>query len=252
MGRMHLVRNREPVPTDEFFSRLLSIDRDLERFALSLANNPHDAADVLQETYLKALPHKERYHSGEIGDLKTWAFGIMSNAFKDHFLKYAKYRAWAEELPVEELQSLTDSYAMGDGIGDLIEKLDDKYRIPFMMQFSGYRHKEIANVLGLREETAKGRVFRARRKLMKALGHTPTGASNNRSNDGSMAKKIREGADLKLVDLSREMGYGTYSVASLVSAYEKGVRTPANPPRGEVSKKYVSWLKDHGYNPFNL
>lgn len=39
---------------------------------------------------------------------------------------------------------------------------------------------------------------------------------------------------------------------STISQYERGKQTPRNPPRGVFAPKYLAWLKEQGYNPFNL
>ncbi len=65
------------------------------------------------------------------------------------------------------------------------------------------------------------------------------------------AKKIREGQDLSLIQLSKELNLKRNGYVML-EAYEAGRSTPSNPPRGYVSKKYIKWLKEKGYNPFGL
>ena len=49
--------------TMEFNTKLISLEDNLERFALSLTSNREEAKDLLQETYLKAF---KSLRNGEI------------------------------------------------------------------------------------------------------------------------------------------------------------------------------------------
>jgi RNA polymerase sigma-70 factor (ECF subfamily) len=50
-----------------------------------------------------------------------------------------------------------------------INKLEDDFRIPFLMHLKGYKYKEIADKLGLKIGTVKSRIFFTRKKLMESL-----------------------------------------------------------------------------------
>lgn len=69
--------------------------------------------------------------------------------------------------------------------------------------------------------------------------------------NGKIARKIREDAGLTLEVLEQELGFrkgsGTYIVT-----YEKCKTIPRNPPKGELPKAYLNWLKEQGYNPYGL
>ncbi len=60
------------------------------------------------------------------------------------------------------------------------------------------------------------------------------------------AREIRRKEGLTIRKLDEKLrGKGT-------AQYESGRRIPANPPKGEFAKKYLSWLKEQGYNPYHL
>ena len=63
--------------TFEFNHQLISLEPKLTRFAMSLTSDKTEAQDLLQETYLKALTHRDKF----VGytNLKAWAFTIMKN-----------------------------------------------------------------------------------------------------------------------------------------------------------------------------
>jgi len=68
--------------------------------------------------------------------------------------------------------------------------------------------------------------------------------------DGVKARKIREDAGLSQKDLADQLGFCYEQSASKISDYERGKTRPSYPPKGEWSKKYLAWLKEQGYNPF--
>lgn len=64
------------------------------------------------------------------------------------------------------------------------------------------------------------------------------------------AKKIREEAGLTQAQLVIKLKLeGHYTPT--ISRYESGMASPSNHPK-EKTRKYLLWLKEHGYNPFNL
>ncbi len=67
------------------------------------------------------------------------------------------------------------------------------------------------------------------------------------------ARKIREKESLTRGELlKRIFGKETLSLHHQIGGYERGENRPANPPRGDSAPKYLAWLKEHGYNPFDL
>jgi RNA polymerase sigma-70 factor (ECF subfamily) len=55
-------------------------------------------------------------------------------------------------------------FAMRD-IKKAIEKLDDAYKVPFMMHFRGFKYHEIADKLDIPIGTVKNRIHIARKEL---------------------------------------------------------------------------------------
>jgi len=88
----------------EFNHKLMSLEDNMKRFALSLTYNTENAKDLLQETYLKALTYKDKYT--EVANFKAWAFTIMQNTFIN------KYRKSVREntifFKIENLSLLTN------------------------------------------------------------------------------------------------------------------------------------------------
>ena len=159
----------------EFNHKLLSLEDNLERFALSLTSDRDKAKDLLQETFLKALAYREKFVS--FTNLKAWTFTIMKNTFINDYRK-----AMRENTSMDNTKDLyhlnkvqetgfsnpDTSYAVNE-IRKQIDKLDDDFRIPFEMHNQGYKYKEIAEKLNLKIGTVKSRIFFTRKKLMESL-----------------------------------------------------------------------------------
>ncbi len=159
----------------EFNHQLLSMEGNLERFALSLTANRDDARDLLQETYLKALSSRDKFTHPT--NLKAWVYTIMKNTFINNYR-----RAKRQNTAVDQTDDLyylnnakpshspdpSSSYSARE-IEGKIEALEEEFRIPFNMHREGYKYKEIAKKLGLKIGTVKSRIFFTRKKLMEVL-----------------------------------------------------------------------------------
>lgn len=72
----------------------------------------------------------------------------------------------------------------------------------------------------------------------------------NASYDPEIAAQTRKNTGLSQRRLALELGHPSGAIA--IAQYETGKHKPKNPPESEFVKKYLGWLKDNGYNPFNL
>lgn len=159
--------------TTIFNKELLSLQPNLERFAMSLTGNSEDAKDLVQETLLKALTYQDKYQDNT--NLKAWAFTIMKNTFINIYRKNVKH---GMVLDGSENQYIINSkptqitpesdMAYGE-VSRKVEQLEPEFRIPFQMHTAGYKYKEIAEKLNLKIGTVKSRIFFSRQKLMTSL-----------------------------------------------------------------------------------
>lgn len=159
----------------EFNHQLLGLSSGLERFALKLTANSEEAKDLMQETYLKALAHREKFV--DYSNLKAWVYTIMKNTFINNYRKSVK-----ENTTIDTTKDLYYLNLSKDGMGDspehefsykeinkYIDLLDDNFKVPFMMHVEGFKYKEIADKLDLKIGTVKSRIFFTRKKLMEKL-----------------------------------------------------------------------------------
>jgi len=161
--------------TLEFNHKLISIEDNIERFALSLTYNRDKAKDLLQDTYLKALYYKDKYE--EVANFKAWVFTIMKNTFINDYRKSVREnRAFDNSETLSLINNLTESQLskpesefIYKEINKDIDALADELKIPFRMHTEGYKYQEIAENLNLKIGTVKSRIFFARKKLMETL-----------------------------------------------------------------------------------
>ncbi len=139
-------------------------------FAMKLTRNKEDAKDLMQETAMLAYANLHRFEPGT--HFKSWVSTIMRNSFINNYRKM-KTRNKVEK-PVEDLVSVVENKAVSNQAGSMImqkeltnilEKLSNDYKVPFLMFFQGYHYDEIAEHMNLPIGTVKSRIFYARKQL---------------------------------------------------------------------------------------
>ena len=159
----------------EFNHKLISLEPNLERFAISLTSDREKAKDLLQDTFMKAIMYRDKFEA--FTNLKAWTFTIMKNTFINNYR-----RAVRENTTMDNTKDLyyinkprdfgydsPESDLSVKEIRKAIDKLEDEFRVPFEMHNAGFKYKEIADELNLKIGTVKSRIFFTRKKLMDSL-----------------------------------------------------------------------------------
>ncbi len=149
----------------------------LYRWLYHLARDRHAAEDLTQETFLKAFAGLGRFQPGT--NFAAWLFRIGHNNFANHYRAAQRSRMpLAETLPArnqgpaEEAQSREAVRSIAGALG----RLPPEYRAALLLRVDeDLSFRQIADVLGLTEETARWRVFKARQKLLSILEPSPVG-----------------------------------------------------------------------------
>jgi len=158
------------------FSREISnLESALSNFAFKLTKNREDSKDLYQETAYRALVNQSKFRVGT--NLKAWLFTMMRNIFINNYRKKIKRNTILDSTdnqfylnsggPV--ILNDANSSIMMNELQELINKLEDSIRVPFMMHYYGYKYQEIAEQLDLPLGTIKSRIFFARKELKKAV-----------------------------------------------------------------------------------
>ncbi len=143
----------------------------LFRWLFHLTHDRHAAEDLTQETFLKALAHLTSFKPGT--NFRAWLFRIAHNSFLNQRRgadparqPFPEQVPDPEEGPEERAQSRESLQMLGRAVG----RLPTEYRAAFLLRVEeGLSFRQIADALGLTEETARWRVFKARQKLVQAL-----------------------------------------------------------------------------------
>ncbi|HJR19840.1 MAG TPA: RNA polymerase sigma factor [Actinomycetota bacterium] len=136
-----------------------------------LVGNHEDAADVMQETYLR-IWRSLRSYRGEAA-FETWAYRIAANAA----MTYLKRRGREAEpvdpatlAPLERAEPSPDEPPDAGALEEALARLPVAMRTVLVMKdVYGFSLAEIAKQVGATEGALKVRVFRARRRLAEEL-----------------------------------------------------------------------------------
>jgi len=151
------------------------------RMAFHLARNPDSAADLVQETYVKALAAEGRFELRDRG-IRPWLFKILHNAFYTRIGKDQRAPTLVEDLqhesapdeldvpsPCWDLSTL-DWEQVDDRLKKALDDLPDHYRTVLLLwAVEGLKYREVAEVLDVPLGTVMSRLYRARSILSEQL-----------------------------------------------------------------------------------
>lgn len=145
-----------------------------------------EAEDVLVMAFTKIFDRIEQF-KGE-GSFEGWIRRVMVNEALTHL---RKSRAMYVETDLEQADREPDYDRLSDhleaeDLQKMIQELPPGYRLVFnMYAIDGYSHKEIAEQLGITENTSKSQLSRARTYLQKILLENDWISNQKISNDES-------------------------------------------------------------------
>lgn len=138
------------------------------------AQNRDDAEDMLQEGWIRVFDNLKSFRHQ--GSLEGWIRKVMVTTALRHLRKAKPTEELTFTHDFEESPEIPDALAQlnEQEIIVLIETLPAGYRMVFnLFVIEGYRHTEIANLLGIEESTSRSQLVKARKWLQeKILGAT--------------------------------------------------------------------------------
>jgi len=138
------------------------------RTASAITRNREMAKDAVQETFIRVYRQIESYNPNFPFD--PWFYRILTNECMRLLKKESSYSKF--ELPdLENAPSLVEeSFDSISDLYDAIQSLDDAHRIPLILKYvKEFTEKEIAEILGLNQNTVKSRLFKGRKRLKDQL-----------------------------------------------------------------------------------
>lgn len=131
--------------------------------SLKAVKNGHDAADITQNTFLKALLHYGGIRKR--ASAEAWLFAVCNNEIRQFLRSRPKDSALAEPAQVQQASENHGAlYAA-------IDHLPEAQRLVVLLKyFGGYSMRDLATALGLPLSTVKSRLYEARQALKSSLG----------------------------------------------------------------------------------
>lgn len=140
---------------------------ELRGWLYSRLGNPHDADDMLQDLFLKALRQDKKFC--EITNARAWLFEVVRNALADRL----RLRKNQVELPADLVQQTSDLApveSLSACLPRVLMALSEQDRDAIThCDLNGMSQEDYAGVMGLTLPAAKSRVQRARTRLRAQL-----------------------------------------------------------------------------------
>ena len=129
-----------------------------------------DVKDILQEAFIKIFKGLESFEYRGEGSVRAWASRIVVNdSLKS--LKAASRLTFVDDLPdIPEDDAPSFPELPPAVVQEMIKALPDGYRTVFnLFVFEKKSHREIASLLGIKEDSSASQFFRARAMLAKKI-----------------------------------------------------------------------------------
>lgn len=161
----------------EFFPQINA----LYNFAYHLTYSEEDSNDLVQETYLKAYKHIDKYQRGT--NAKAWLFRILKNAFINEYRKkhnkpskvdfddIVKYQEGdGDQNLYQDFRQEVYQNLIGDEVTNAVNALPTDFRVVLLLcDVEGFTYDEIAKIVDIPIGTVRSRLHRARNMLKKRL-----------------------------------------------------------------------------------
>jgi len=153
--------------------------------AMRMTKNPADAADLVQETFVKAYTAFGQFTQGT--NLKAWLYRIQTNTFINNYRKNQRnpYQGTIDDLEDWQLggaesvtQSLSTRSAEAEAIDhlpdsavkDALQSIPEDFRLAvYFADVEGFSYQEIADIMKTPVGTVMSRLHRGRRMLREKL-----------------------------------------------------------------------------------
>lgn len=175
-------------PTDAkrlFEEQALPYMDQLYAAAMRMTRNPSDAADLVQETFVKAFQAFGQFTQGT--NLKAWLYRIQTNTFINNYRKNQRnpYQGTIDDLEDWQLggaESVTQSrstrsaeaeaidHLPDSAVKDALQAIPEDFRLAvYFADVEGFSYQEIADIMKTPVGTVMSRLHRGRRMLRDLL-----------------------------------------------------------------------------------
>lgn len=128
------------------------------------------ASDAVQEVFINIWQHLDTFRNES--SVSTWIYRITVNTCLLHLRKLSGKKEIRTPVVPEtadtsysyEEERLQQMYAC-------IRKLDESNKVIILLVLEGVEYKEIANVIGISEETLRVKIYRIKKNLTNCVQH---------------------------------------------------------------------------------
>ena len=185
---------------DAFEALVRACEKQVYLLALRYTNNPADALDISQETFIKAFRNLKKFKGDSSPE--TWVYRIAVNTALDFVRRNARRSETSlyvtdEDGKEQALDIPDDRYSPAKAAeqADMREQLkkaiamlpEEQRQVLVLRDINDFSYQQIAEILDVSEGTVKSRLFRARARLLELLknsGNFSSYISSNKKKGG--------------------------------------------------------------------